>query len=116
MTTEDVMKALEPIAKGIGIAVSELWKIFTRQYFIKGVSQLFAGIVSGLGTYFLGRYLIPIGIVNTVLVVAGVIWSLMFFYSAIPLLFNPQYFALNDIIEKIKGVKKGSSYDSDDDY
>ena len=92
---ETVTKALEAIAKTIGVAVGELWYIFVRQYFVRGITEAFTGIVLSVASYFLfpviGLWiLIPLAV------------ALMFFYGAILLLGNPKYYALTDITSKIQ--------------
>ena len=87
MKLDDVMKSLEPIAKGLGVAVTEVWKIYCRQYFVRGVTELITAIITGSAVYFLMPLvtkttdwlwlIIPLGIA-----------SMVFLYSAIPLLFN----------------------------
>ena len=109
MKTEEILATLKPVADAIGVAVSELWKIFTRQYLVKGIAQLFSGIVFSAVTYYLGKYLLVISLNYLFLVIPLVIWSVLFFYSAIPLVFNPAYYAIEDILKKLKGVKNDSS-------
>jgi len=107
MTAEDVIKILDPIAKGLGVAVNEVWKIFTRQYLVIGVSEVFTGIVlagAAWGLSFLTAK--SLWFIFIPIVLGGL--SLYYIYSAIPLLFNPQYRAMNEIIEKIKDFKKNS--------
>lgn len=93
-----VKAGLEALAKGLGVAAIELWAIFVRQFVVKGLLQLFSGIVFiGIGIFlsFVFGYwsLIAFGL------------SLPFFYGAIMLLGNPKYYAISDITDKIGELK-----------
>lgn len=93
-----IKAGIEAIAKGLGVAAVELWAIFVRQYVVKGLTQLFTGIVLvGVGIFLihLVRYwsLIPFAL------------SLPFFYATILALGNPKYYAIQDITEKINELK-----------
>lgn len=103
MDIDDVMKVLEPLAKGLGIAVKEIWGVFVKQYLVKGISQLFSGIVFGVAAYETAINFSEIG--KWVFVVIAGVTSLLFVYSSIPLIFNPKYEAIDDIIHKIKTKK-----------
>ena len=92
---ESVQLALESAAKMLGVAVGELWAIFVRQYFVRGVTEAFTGIVLSIASWVLypviGLWiLIPLAI------------ALMFFYGAILLIGNPKYYAIEDILGKVQ--------------
>lgn len=95
---ESVREGLEAIAKGIGIAVTELWIIFVRQYVVRGLTEVFTGVVLCVAAYFLfpviGLWvLVPLAL------------AMVFFYGSIQLLGNPRYFALEDIANRIQDFK-----------
>lgn len=95
---ESVQQALEAVAKVLGVAVTELWTIFVRQYVVRGVTEAFTGLVLCVASYFLfpviGLFvLIPLAI------------ALMFFYGTIQLLGNPKYYALEDIATRVQDFK-----------
>lgn len=90
-----VQKALEPLSKGLKVAVSELYSVFVRQYVVKGFSELFTAILLVVIAYFLApsvHYwaLIPLAV------------SVYLVYDVIHLLGNPKYFALEDIAKKVR--------------
>ena len=88
-------KAVEAVAKSLGVATVELWKIFVRQYIVKGLANVFVAIVLYVAAYLLwgaiGLFaLIPISIATTIV------------YMAIPYIGNPQYYAIEDITTRVK--------------
>lgn len=106
-----VSAAIEGIAKGLGVAATELWSIFVRQYVVRGISELFTAIVLFATAYNLGG---TIGLFA--LIPAG--FGMAFTYGAIAYLGNPKYYALTDITKKIKELteKDGSSSKSTSTY
>lgn len=93
-----INEAVDAIAKGLGVAAKELWTIFVRQYFVRGITEAFTGIVLCVASYFLWPFiglwiLVPLSI------------ALLFFYGAIMLMGNPKYYALEDITGKIQDFK-----------
>lgn len=95
---ESVSKAVAAIAKGIGVAAGELWGIFVRQYFVRGITEAFTGAVLSVASYFLYPF-IGLWILAPLLVALG------FFYGAILLIGNPKYYALADITKRIQELK-----------
>lgn len=98
---KDITEAVTAIAKGIGVAAGELWGIFVRQYFVRGITEAFTGIVLCVAAAFLHStiglwVLVPLAI------------ALAFFYGAILLVGNPKYYALEDISKKVKDFKKAT--------
>lgn len=95
---ESIKAGIEALAKGLGVAAVELWSIFVRQYVVKGVTELFTGLVLvGVGVFVamkLGYWsFIPFAL------------ALPFFYGTILLLGNPKYYAITDITAKINELK-----------
>ena len=93
-----VRDGIEAIAKGIGVAAVELWSIFVRQCIVKGITEIFTALVLiGAGIFLatqLGYWaIIPFAA------------ALPFCYGAIMLVGNPKYYAIQDIVEKIKALK-----------
>src|ERR1035441_3736221 len=90
-TTEAEGKAaVEPLAKLVGKATSELWKIFVWRYIAKGLGEVFLAVYgSYVGWIYLHQndrlWVIPFLCVSGILI-----------FDAIQLLFNPRYFAMND--------------------
>lgn len=93
-----VKAGLEALAKGLGVAAIELWAIFVRQFVVKGITQLFTGLV------FVGAGVFLATVFGYWSLIAFVL-SLPFFYGAILLLGNPKYYAITDITEKINELK-----------
>lgn len=91
---ESVETALQTIAKGVGVAVTELWKIFVRQYVVKGISELFTAATLYTTAYFM----LPLGWWALI----PVVLAKPFMYGAIMLLGNPAYYAINDITKRVK--------------
>lgn len=93
-----IKSGVEAIAKGLGVAAVELWSIFVRQYFVKGVTELFTAIsLSAFAWALHGKIgwwaLLPTAVAH------------FFLYGAILLLGNPKYYAIQDITRKIKELK-----------
>lgn len=93
-----VRDGIEAIAKGIGVAAVELWSIFVRQYVVKGITEIFTALVLIGAGIFLATQL---GYWSIIPFAA----ALPFCYGAIMLVGNPKYYAIQDIIEKIKSLK-----------
>lgn len=93
-----IKAGIEAIAKGLGVAAIELWSIFVRQYVVKGLTELFTGLVLA-GS---GIFLIHLVSYWSIIALAA---SLPFFYGTILLLGNPKYYAIQDITDKIKELK-----------
>lgn len=94
-----INEVISALAKGLGVAATELWSIFVRQYLVRGVTEAFTGIVLCIASYFLygaiGLWiLIPLAV------------ALVFFYASILLIGNPKYYAIEDITGKIKDFKE----------
>lgn len=92
---DSVVDAVNGIAKVIGVAATELWGIFVRQYLVRGLTEAFTGIVLVVASVFLygtiGLWvLIPLAV------------ALAFFYGSILLIGNPKYYALEDISNRVK--------------
>ena len=101
---EDVLKTLGPFADGLKKTVGQLWKIFIMRYVAKGLSELFvAGVIAWITTdklythHWVYWLCIPLPIV------------LLFCLDAIQLLINPAYYAMNDVIERIKKERNTGS-------
>lgn len=91
-------QVIDSLAKGLGVAATELWTIFVRQYIVRGANELFTALVLFVGAFFLKDWiqfwaLIPAAI------------GVGFVYGAISYLGNPKYYALNDIVARIKKFK-----------
>jgi len=97
---ESVKSAIESIAKGIGVAATELWTIFVRQYVVRGLSELFTAVIFYGLTAFLAQY---IGFYALIPFIIGVAFT----YGAIAYLGNPKYYALADITKRIQQFKDG---------
>lgn len=97
-----IQKAITGIAKGIGVAATELWVIFIRQYIVRGISEGFTALVLYVAAFLLkdsiGFYaLIPFAV------------GMAFTYGAIAYLGNPKYYALADITKRIQDFKEESN-------
>lgn len=102
-------QVIDSLAKGLGVAATELWSIFVRQYIVRGLNELFTAIVLFVAGFILFQFvqfwaLIPVGV------------GIGFVYGAISYLGNPKYYALNDIVTKIKDFKEGKDSKSRKDF
>lgn len=93
-----IRASVEALAKGLGVAAVELWSIFVRQYFVKGLTQVFGALVFiGLGIAVALQFgwlaLLPFGC------------AIPFCLGAIMLLGNPKYYAIDDITRKINELR-----------
>lgn len=91
-------KAIDAIAKGMGVAAVELWSIFVRQSVVRGVSELFTAIVLFGFAFFLKDYIGFWALVPTAIGIA-------LCYGTIHFIGNPKYYALNDITKRIGKFK-----------
>lgn len=111
VTTEDVKqdaiavigseakKIIDTLSKGLGVAAGELWGIFIRQYVVKGISELFTAVVLFVAAFVLFQFISWFALIPVAIGIGLV-------YGAINYLGNPKYYALNDIVKKIKGFKE----------
>lgn len=91
-------KAVSIISKGIGVATTELYSVFVRHYLVRGVAEAFTGFL---------LILFSVLSYNTIglWVILPIIASIVMFYSAILLIGNPKYYAIENIIDNIKELK-----------
>lgn len=95
----EARQAIDAIAKGLGVAAVELWKIFVRQSIVRGISELFTAIVLFVFAWFLKDY---IGFWSLVPTAVGIGLC----YGTIHFLGNPQYYAIGDITKRIGKFKE----------
>lgn len=100
MIGTEAKKIIDSLAKGLGVAATELWGIFVRQYVVRGLNELFTALVLFVAAWFLKDYL-------SFWALAPVAFGIGLIYGAINYLGNPKYFALNDIVERVKDFKDG---------
>lgn len=95
LDTDAVTKALEPLAKGLKVAVSELWGIFVRQYVVKGLSEAFtAGVLLAIA------YMLKDAVHYYALIPVAI--AVYLTYDVISLLGNPKYYALEDLSNRVR--------------
>lgn len=99
---EMVTEALQQISKLLGVAVTELWTIFVRQYVVRGLNELFTAVVLFTGAYFLKDYIHFWALIPVALGIGLV-------YGAISYLGNPKYYALEDITDRIRDFSQKES-------
>lgn len=92
-------QVIDSLAKGLGVAAGELWTIFVRQYIVRGANELFTALVLFVAAFILWQFvqfwaLIPVAV------------GIGFVYGAIAYLGNPKYYALEDIVKKIKEFRE----------
>lgn len=92
-------QVVDSLAKGLGVAATELWSIFVRQYIVRGLNELFTAIVLFVVAFFLKDYVGFYALIPTAI-------GIGFVYGAISYLGNPKYYALNDIVRRIKDLKE----------
>ena len=91
-------QVVDSLAKGLGVAATELWSIFVRQYIVRGLNELFTAIVFFAAAFIMKDYLAWWALIPTAI-------GIGFTYGAISYLGNPKYYALNDIVRRIKDLK-----------
>lgn len=89
---------IDSLAKGLGVAATELWSIFVRQYIVRGANELFTAVVLFTLAFFLKDYIGFWALIPTAI-------GIGFVYGAISYLGNPKYYALNDIVKRIQEFK-----------
>lgn len=95
----EAKKVIDALAKGLGVAAAELWTIFVRQSVVKGLNELFTALILFVFAFFLKDYISFWALIPTAIGIA-------FVYGAINYLGNPKYYALNDIVERVKNFKE----------
>ena len=93
---EDVMKQLEPFSKVLGKSVAQIWRVFVLRYVARGIAELFlAAFIVYVGWYVLNgdhrMWMLPF-------MLAGG----LFVWDAIQVLIDPYYYAMNDVLLRIK--------------
>lgn len=91
---KDIKDAIDGIAKGLGVAATEVWRIFVQQYLVRGIAEGFVAIVLVVASYMLYS---EIGMWVLIPLSAAV----LLFYGAIIFVGNPKYYALGDITKRI---------------
>lgn len=98
----EARKAIDAIAKGLGVAAVELWTIFVRQSIVRGVSELFTAIVLFAFAWFLKDYIGFWALIPTAI-------GIGLCYGTIHYIGNPKYYALADITKRIGKFKEQNS-------
>jgi hypothetical protein len=101
-----VQSGLDSIANLVGKTVADLWIIFVRQYFIRGVNFAFTAVLLLVTAYILKAIL-------GVLVLLPILGAIACIYGAIAYIGNPKYYAMFDVLEKIDKVKEQFSKKED---
>lgn len=97
----DALQKVEPIAKLLGKTASQLWKIFLFRYIAKGVAQIFLAVFINIICFVYLTHSHPYNLWMLIpLAVGGVL-----VYDAIQLLVDPYYFAMNDVLYRLKTEK-----------
>lgn len=114
---------LQALATQLGTTSQYLWSVLVKQAFISGITDLFIYtllLVACIGEYKWFKYLIKenhnmsdgeeVGhrmglVISFVLLAIFVIWTLASFSTTLASFFNPEYWALNHILEVIKSGK-----------
>lgn len=92
--TDDILKSLEPIATALKVTVEKVWGIFVRRYLAKGISQLLVAVAITAAA------IAKLGDSNWIWLPLAI--ALLIAYNAVNLVINPDFFALTDIVERIK--------------
>lgn len=92
------------LGENLGVATKEVWKIFVRQYLVRGLSELLVAATGFILAYYLHTAGgLPYQVGSAVLSLA----SILYIKSAIPLIFNPGYYAAGNIATSLKMLAKG---------
>ena len=95
----DILELLKPIADTFKVAVTELWGIFINQYIVKGIAELFTGVICLTISIFLYKHLPEY---YKLFGIAPFMIFMGFAYDSIQLIGNPKYWALEDIMRRLK--------------
>ena len=102
VTTEaEALAKVEPIAKILGKTAGQLWKIFLFRYIAKGIAQIFLAVFINVVAYMYLNHLHPYNPWMLLPLAAGGV----LIYDAIQLLVDPYYFAMNDVLFRLKTEK-----------
>lgn len=109
---EHLRKGMESIAKGLGVAVTELWTMFVMQYFWRGIAYAVLTLIPTTlimmkyGPFFWESMWPWVAAIIIVVKGFSIYWAIMY-------IGNPKYYALNDLtsklgdfVEKTKGDKE----------
>lgn len=102
MNTEDIQKALGGLADNLGIAVKELWKVYVREYLVRGAIQL---LIAGFIVFIYFALTIPLSnwdAWKNLLLIPALIYSA----SGLRLVLNPAYHALQNISQAVLSFKE----------
>lgn len=101
----NLQKGLGYIAKGLGVAVEQLWTMFVQQYFVRGIAM---GVITLLSMTLVVMRYGPFFWEHMNPLVASVLIAVKLFalYWSIMYIGNPKYYALNDLTDKVSDVMK----------
>lgn len=100
-TEAEALQKVEPIAKLLGKTAGQLWKMFVMRYIAKGLAQVFLAVFLNVICYIYLNHQHPYNLWMIIpLAVGGVL-----VYDAIQLLANPYYYAMNDVLFRLKAEK-----------
>ena len=102
MKTEEIVALLQPIADAIGVAASELWKLYYREYLVKGVVQIFIGL------FFVMLYFtLNLPLANWIFIRLVLLPFVVYFIaSGIRYALNPGFYAVENLMDKLQTVKQ----------
>jgi hypothetical protein len=103
--------AMAKLANGIGVAAEHLYIVLVKQQLIDGIVTaigcLIGMIVLGIFVWKVSKYLIKSNqseyIALMLFPAAGFILCMIFFFIGIKHIINPEYYAIHEIMDTIKG-------------
>lgn len=100
-TEAEIQQQVGKISDLVGKSVGQLWKMFVMRYIAKGIAQAFLAVFINLIAYVYLNHQHPYNLWMLIpLALGGVL-----VYDAIQLLANPYYYAMNDVLFRLKAEK-----------
>jgi hypothetical protein len=121
---QEILKRLDVLAEKLGTTAQYLWSVLVKQGTIEGISDIFVGVIFLIGLIIgikLLKFCIKEGpkhrsekcndwqgpyifgsFVGTVMIIAGTIGFTTWIYYGLQALLNPEYYALQKLIELFK--------------
>lgn len=109
MTNQKIAELIDQLAKSLGVAADHVWQVLVYQQYIDGIKQMIiygvifcVALVGFLKCLRLVREEEEFWIIGCVLFGLAVVMTFCEFVSSIGLLINPEYYAIQEILDALK--------------
>jgi hypothetical protein len=104
---------IDSVAQKLGVAAEHVWPLMIKQQVVGGITDLFFGVVLAVAAYLLIRQAMKDlttyegseerGLVLSFLGGIAAIFAFFCIYFSVGPIINPEYYAIQEILEVIKG-------------